>query len=83
MSTYDETIADRYEADQAERADAAEKQVIDAIEIEVQREMWEIATNEGAYHVDGRYYANLDDADRQRRWLAERRVRDRVRGVAA
>ncbi len=35
----------------------------------------EIVAKEGVFHVNGRYYANGDDAERQRRWEAERRVR--------
>lgn len=34
---------------------------------------------EGAFHVDGRYYANTADADLQRRWAAECRVREVAR----
>ena len=38
-----------------------------------------ILDEEGQYHVEGRYFANATDADRQRRWAAERRVREEVR----
>ena len=34
---------------------------------------------EGAYHVDGTYYANASDAAQQRRWVAERTVREAER----
>jgi AraC-like DNA-binding protein len=39
----------------------------------------DILAAEGPYHVEGRYYANPDDADRQRRLVAERMVREAVR----
>ena len=39
----------------------------------------DILAAEGPYHVEGRYYANPDDADRQRRLVAERAVREAVR----
>ncbi len=37
------------------------------------------------YHVNGRYFANPSDADRQRRWEAEKRVRreERLEGICA
>lgn len=38
-----------------------------------------ILAAEGPYHVEGRYYANPDDADRQRRWTAERMQREATR----
>jgi len=38
-----------------------------------------ILAAEGPYHVEGRYYANPDDADRQRRLVAERAVREAAR----
>lgn len=39
----------------------------------------DILAAEGPYHVEGRYYANPDDADRQRRLVAERAVREAAR----
>jgi AraC-like DNA-binding protein len=38
-----------------------------------------ILASEGPFHVEGRYYANPGDADRQRRWAAERIVRETAR----
>jgi AraC-like DNA-binding protein len=38
-----------------------------------------ILSTEGPYHVGGRYYADAWDADRQRRWAAERMVRETAR----
>jgi AraC-like DNA-binding protein len=38
-----------------------------------------ILAAEGPHHVGGIYYANADDADRQRRWAAERAVREEAR----
>ena len=35
-----------------------------------------ILATEGPYHVDGRYFASPYDADRQRRWAAERMLRE-------
>lgn len=34
----------------------------------------QLLADEGPYHVQGRYFANLFDAERQRRWAAERTV---------
>ena len=42
----------------------------------------EIIAAEGPYHVDGTYYANAFDADRQRRRAAERMVRETARREA-
>ena len=39
----------------------------------------DILAAEGPYHVEGRYHANPDDADRQRRVVAERAVREAAR----
>lgn len=39
----------------------------------------EILAAEGPYHVEGHYYANHFDAERQRRWTAERTVREAQR----
>jgi AraC-like DNA-binding protein len=39
----------------------------------------DILAAEGPYHVEGRYYANPDDADRQRRLVAERMLREAAR----
>ena len=39
----------------------------------------EIIAAEGPYHVEGSYYANHFDAERQRRWTAERMVREAQR----
>jgi hypothetical protein len=39
----------------------------------------QIESAEGPYHVEGRYYANPDAAARQRRIVAERRVREASR----
>ena len=39
----------------------------------------QILTAEGPYHVEGVYYANPFDADRKRRWTAERMVREAAR----
>ena len=39
----------------------------------------DILAAEGPYHVEGRYYANPDDADRQRRLVAERAIREAAR----
>ena len=39
----------------------------------------DIIAAEGPYHVEGVYYANPFDADRKRRWTAERRVRETAR----
>jgi AraC-like DNA-binding protein len=41
-----------------------------------------ILSAEGPFHVEGRYYANPGDADRQRRWAAERMVREAARQAA-
>ena len=41
-----------------------------------------ILATEGPYHVEGRYYANASDADRQRRSAAERMVREAARREA-
>ena len=35
-----------------------------------------ILNDEGAFHVAGRYFANAEDASRQRRWVAERIARE-------
>lgn len=43
-----------------------------------------IEQNHGSfYHVNGRYYANPDDAARHRRWEAEKRLRheERLEGI--
>lgn len=41
-----------------------------------------ILSAEGPFHVEGRYYANAGDAGRQRRWTAERIVREAARRTA-
>lgn len=41
-----------------------------------------ILAREGPYHVNGAYYANHFDAERQRRWAAERTVREAKRRAA-
>lgn len=41
-----------------------------------------ILSAEGPFHVEGRYYADPGDADRQRRWAAERMVREAARRTA-
>lgn len=41
-----------------------------------------ILATEGPCHVGGAYYANESDADQQRRWTAERMVRESVRRTA-
>lgn len=38
-----------------------------------------IVASEGWWHVEGRYYGNLYDAERQRLQYAERIVRDNIR----
>ena len=38
-----------------------------------------ILATEGPYHIEGRYYANPSDADRQRRWAAERMMSEAAR----
>ena len=42
-----------------------------------------ILSVEGPFHVEGRYYANSGDADRHRRWTAERIVREAARRTDA
>lgn len=80
---------DAREQDQAERDEQATVQVereIAAVKAAeacynalVANEMCEIIEQEGRWHVAGRYFADEDDADRQRQLEAERRVSNRLR----
>lgn len=77
-----EAEQDEQAAIQVERGIAAVKAAEACYNALVANERCEIIEQEGRLHVAGRYFANEDDADRQRQLEAERRVRTRLRAQA-
>lgn len=81
LMIYDDLLETRRSACDAD--DAIEAQYDQELQVaaaaERRRLYWTFVDTEGWYHVEGTYYANLDDAERVRLLTVDRIVRDCAR----